>query len=49
MEAPEVTLGDNMALNSGFICVCGNSFAGDEVPIAFDGETELATHGGKLN
>ena len=46
LEAPEVTLSDNMTSGSGFFCVSRNRFVGDEVPIAFDGKAELAAHGG---
>ena len=45
MEAPDVTLADDVAVSSGFFGVSRNRFVGDEVPIAFDGKAELAADG----
>jgi hypothetical protein len=45
MEAPDVTLADDVAVSSRFVCVSRDSLVGDEVPIAFDGETEFAADG----
>jgi hypothetical protein len=49
IEAPEVTLGDDMPLRTRLIGVSGNGLSRDKVAIALDREAELAAECGELS